>query len=97
MRAINQFLYWLIQNVNYLFLFSFFIARDRDHAFIVAITFVIAQFLEGMLFEVIVSEKISCLDLENLHRFHLLASFLLLYPQYLQLLISFRKAYSKEC
>ena len=96
MRVINQFLYLPTQNVDYLFLFSFFITKDHDHVFIVLIAFVIARFLKGMLFKAIIFEKISYLDLVNHHLFRLLALFLLLYLQYLQLLISIQKAYSKE-
>lgn len=95
-RVINQFLYSLTQNVNYLFLFTSFIATDHDHASIAVITFTIAQFLKGMLFKAIIFEMISYLDLENHHLFRLLVSSLLLYHQYHLLSILFQKAYSKE-
>ena len=96
MRVVNQFLCLLAQNLNCLFLFSFFIAVNRDHAFITVIAFEDARFLVSKLFVAIAFEKINFLDLENLHRFRLLTSFPLLHLQYLQLLPWFQKADLKE-
>jgi hypothetical protein len=85
MHVINRFLYLLIQNSNYLFLFSSFITIDHAHAFIDVVAFVVAQFLKDMLFMAIIFMMINYLDLVNHHLSHLLISSLLLYHRYLPL------------
>ena len=74
----------------------FFTAKDHNHVFIGVITFVISQFLKDMLFMAIIFAKISYLDLKNHHLFRLLAWFLQLYHQYLQLSFLFQKVYLRE-
>ena len=96
MRVINLFLYSLIPNLNYLFLFSSFTARDHGHAFIDVVAFVIARFLKDMQFMATAFMMINYLDLVNHHLSRLLILFLLLYRRYLLLSFLIQNSCLKE-